>query len=254
LPSEDSIAQAIFDGGGTPDPSAIYEARSDLSYALADHMTDDLMGLYLEMDVAGPYNPNSRDAGKRALRATMLGLMTKMEPDARSARAQFANADNMTESLSALSCLIRADHGSNAVSAFYDRWRDDKLVIDKWFAIQVASATPLAALATAERLAKHSEFDWKNPNRFRSLIGPYAMNPAAFHQSDGTGYKFVADWLIELDAVNPQTTARMCGLFETWKRYDAGRQDKMLKQLKRISDKDGLSKDVAEIVGKILKA
>ena len=254
LPSEDAIAQAVFDTGHTPDPQAIYKARSDLALALADRMTDDLMGLYLAMDVAGPYSPDAAAAGKRSLRATMLGLMTKMEPDARSAKAQFDRADNMTESLSAMACLIHAGHGDAAVSTFYDRWKDDKLVIDKWFAIQPSAAPPEAALATAERLASHADFDWKNPNRFRSLIGPFAMNPAAFHQADGAGYTFVADWLIKLDGLNPQTTARMCGLFETWKRYDTHRQAKMLSQLNRIANKEGLSKDVAEIVGKILGA
>ena len=252
LPSDDSIAQAICDRGGIPDPSAIYTAKSDLSQAMADQMTDDLMGLYLAMDVAGPYNPEAESAGKRALRSTILGLMTKMEPDARSAKAQFATANNMTESLSALSCLIRAGHGADAVSEFYSTWQNEKLVIDKWFAIQVGSAKPDVANAIAHSLANHSEFDWKNPNRFRSLIGPYATNHAAFHQEDGSGYEFVADWLIKLDGLNPQTTARMCGLFESWKRYDTGRQAKMLEQLKRIAAKDGLSKDASEIVGKIL--
>ena len=78
------------------------------------------------------------------------------------------------------------------------------------------------------------------------------MNPAAFHSADGKGYAFVADWLIKLDPINPQTTARMCGLFETWRRYDADRQDLIKAQLKRIADTPNLSKDSAEIVGRIL--
>jgi aminopeptidase N len=101
-------------------------------------------------------------------------------------------------------------------------------------------------------LADHPDFNWKNPNRFRSLIGPFAMSPAAFHRADGKGYAFVADWLIKLDPVNPQTTARMCGLFETWRRYDESRQALMKAQLERIANTPNLSKDSTEIIGKIL--
>ena len=181
-----------------------------------------------------------------------LRLLTRLEPDAKTAHAQYAAADNMTERLSALSILIHANEGEVAAQAFYDQWQNDKLVIDKWFAIQAGSAAPTVALDKAIKLSNHVEFDWKNPNRFRSLISPLAMNPAAFHAKDGKGYAFIADWLIKLDPVNPQTTARMCGLFETWRRYDTNRQALQIAQLERIAKTPNLSKDSAEIVGRIL--
>jgi aminopeptidase N len=160
----------------------------------------------------------------------------------------------MTEQLSALAILIRSGKGDEAVAAFYDQWKADKLVIDKWFAIQASALPPELALDKVKALSEHPDFDWKNPNRYRSLIGAFATNHAAFHGADGEGYKFVTDWLIKLDAVNPQTTARLCGVFETWKRYDDARQSLIKAQLQRIADKPDLSKDTSEIVGKILSA
>lgn len=252
LPTEDALAQAILDKGQAPDPDKIYAARQTLSLALAQNMGSDLAALYQSMAVDGAYIPNATDAGKRSLRGRALGLLTKLETTAETAKAQFAAADNMTEQLSALAILIHAGQGSAATTAFYEQWKDDRLVIDKWFAIQAGSAAPDAALNIATSLSNHADFDWKNPNRFRSLIGPFAMNPAAFHQADGKGYAFIADWLIKLDPINPQTTARMCGLFETWRRYDTNRQILQKTQLERIANTPNLSKDSAEIIGKIL--
>ena len=252
LPSEEALAQSLVDQGHVPDPDQTYQARKALSLALAEKFGDDLITLYTDMAVTGAYTPDAQSAGKRSLRAAALHLLTKLEPDAKTAHAQYAAADNMTEQLSALSILIHANEGEAATQAFYDQWQNDKLVIDKWFAIQAGSATPDVALAKAIELSNHAEFDWKNPNRFRSLIGPFAMNPAAFHAKDGKGYTFIANWLIKLDPVNPQTTARMCGLFETWCRYDTDRQALQKAQLERIAKTPNLSKDSAEIVGRIL--
>ncbi|MBL4751512.1 MAG: aminopeptidase N [Amylibacter sp.] len=252
LPSEDALAQSVLDKGHAPDPDKIYAARQALSLAIAQNIGSDLNTLYQNMAINGPYIPNATDAGKRSLRGIALGLLTKLETDAKTAKAQFETADNMTEQLSALAILIHAGQGEAATKAFYNQWKEDRLVIDKWFAIQAGSAAPDAALAIATRLSNHPDFDWKNPNRFRSLIGPFAMNPAAFHASDGKGYAFIADWLIRLDPVNPQTTARMCGLFETWRRYDPARQALQKAQLERIAKTPNLSKDSTEIIGKIL--
>ena len=251
LPSQEAIAQAIVDAGGIPDPDVIYEVREDLGHEIALELEEHLPTLYHNMSVDGPYSPDATAAGKRALRATALALMTKLD-GGEAAIQQFADADNMTEQLSALSLAITAGVGETASTEFYNQWKSDTLVMDKWFAIQVASATPDVALEVAQSLSVHLDFNWKNPNRFRSLIGPFAMSPAAFHAADGSGYAFIADWLIRLDAINPQTTARMCGVFETWKRYDKKRQTLMTTQLRRIQTTPNLSKDASEIVGKIL--
>ena len=119
--------------------------------------------------------------------------------------------------------------------------------------MQVASASPETAVEDARTLTQHADFDWKNPNRYRALIAGFAMmNPAGFHRADGAGYRFFADWLIKLDPLNPQTTARMCGGFETWRRYDQNRQSLMRREVSRIAALENLSKDSAEIIGKIL--
>ena len=249
LPGQDEVAQALVELGHTPDPAAIHDAHHKLSQQMAANLPD----LYASLNVAGPYTPDATAAGKRSLRAATLALLSKLEPDCATARAQFAAADNMTEQLSALSTLIANDQGADATAAFYEQWKDDRLVIDKWFTVQVSAATPETAVEVAKSLTQHADFDWKNPNRYRSLIAGFAMmNPAGFHRKDGAGYEFFADWLAKLDPINPQTTARMCGGFETWRRYDATRQGFMRKQLARIAALPNLSKDTAEITGKIL--
>ncbi|MEM9127956.1 MAG: aminopeptidase N C-terminal domain-containing protein, partial [Pseudomonadota bacterium] len=131
-------------------------------------------------------------------------------------------------------------------------WHHDRLVVDKWFGLQVSMAAPDMASACADRLTEHPDFNWKNPNRFRSVMGALAMNHAGFHQADGSGYTVLADWLIKLDSVNPQTTARMCTAFQSWTRYDAERQDLIRTQLSRIAAAPNLSRDTAEMVSRIL--
>lgn len=253
LPSEDELAQAIAGRDLVPDPTTIFTACEKLHIALARHMQADLPDLYRQMQVSGPYTPDAGAAGKRALRAATLALLGRLDHKATAAALQFSGADNMTEQLTALSVLIGSGNGSEAVAAFFDQWKDDRLVIDKWFAIQASKTHPDRALAITDKLTEHPDFDWKNPNRFRSLISGFVlMNPAGFHRPDGAGYVFFADWLIKLDPVNPQTTARMCGGFESWRRYDSDRQAKMQAQLERIANTPGLSKDSSEIVGKIL--
>jgi aminopeptidase N len=124
--------------------------------------------------------------------------------------------------------------------------------MDKWFSLQVAHAAPHLAARTAADLAGHPDFDWKNPNRFRSVFGALAMNAAGFHDPSGASYRLMADWLLRLDPLNPQTTARMCTAFETWHRYDADRQDLIRGELERIAGTPGLSRDTTEMVGRIL--
>ncbi|MEO1454471.1 MAG: aminopeptidase N [Pseudomonadota bacterium] len=251
LPSEDDMAQTLFDAGTTPDPSAIHVAREKVADALAQHLGDVLPDIYEAMNLPGPYTPDPKAAGCRALRATALGLLTRLD-GGKLAEAQFRAADNMTEELGALACLLSAGNGAEAVASFYRRWSKDRLVMDKWFSLQIARAKPDAAAETTRRLTKHPDFDWKNPNRFRSVLGALATNTAGFHHPSGAAYALVADWLIKLDPLNPQTTARMTTMFETWRRYDGDRQGMIRDALKRIAATEGLSRDTTEMVGRIL--
>ncbi|MEO1550233.1 MAG: aminopeptidase N [Pseudomonadota bacterium] len=255
LPSEETIATQVHGGGHRVDPDAVHAARRRMEREVAQALDPAAHTLFAEHAVHGPYRPDASDAGSRALRARMLGYISALEDTRETARAAFQAASNMTEQMSALIHLADTPHGAEALAAFYDQWQDDRLVIDKWFSVQASRAAPATGVETVTALAEHPAFEWKNPNRFRSLVGAFASgNPAAFHRADGAGYAWLANWLLVLDPVNPQTTARLAGLFETWRRYDDPRQALIVGQLQRIADAPSLSKDTREIIERILEA
>ncbi|WP_136634922.1 aminopeptidase N [Pseudooceanicola onchidii] len=253
LPSEDDLAQALSDAGRTPDPQAIWAGRQAMRLAMADTLSGDLQPLYDRHRVTGPYSPDAGPAGRRALTGALLSLITLRDGGA-AAAAQYETADNMTEQLGALSSLLAAGLGSLQLGLFADQWAGERLVMDKWFMVQVAHARPELAAQVAQGLTERPDFTMTNPNRFRAVFGALAMNQAGFHHASGAGYRLMADWLMKLDPVNPQTTARMCSAFQTWRRYDADRQGMMREQLDRIAGLKGLSRDTGEMVGRILDA
>ncbi len=253
LPSQEELAQTLHDAGHTPDPQAIYEALETLRHARATHMQDINTRLYAAYQVSEPFQPNAEQAGARSLANAALSMITRLDGGAQAAK-QYDAADNMTQQLAAFACLLDAGKGADAVARFFDQWKDDRLVMDKWFSMQVVQAAPADAADAAAKLTEHPDFDMKNPNRFRATFGALAMSPAGFHHASGKGYALLADWLIKLDALNPQTTARMCSAFETWHRYDTTRQSQMKAALERILAKPGLSRDTTEMVTRILAA
>ncbi|MEM8755618.1 MAG: aminopeptidase N C-terminal domain-containing protein, partial [Pseudomonadota bacterium] len=215
---------------------------------------------YDAMATEGPYSPDAASAGRRSLRNRCLALLlaSGCEEARRAAKAQFdgamSGAGSMTDALAALRGLVHegAPEGEAALEAFGAKWAADPLVIDKWLAIQATSPAE-GALDRVAALAEAPDFPWRNPNKFRALIGAFAMaNQVRFHRADGAGYRFFADWLIRMDDANPQTAARVAGAFETWRRYDEERQAKMRAELERILAKPKLSKDMGEIAGRIL--
>ncbi|WP_146344657.1 aminopeptidase N [Falsiphaeobacter marinintestinus] len=250
LPGQSELAGALHERGITPDPMAIWQAIETMKQAMAQTAQDTLPRIYADMQIDGEYRPDAEQSGKRALSGGALALMSRQDGGAQAA-AQYGQADNMTQQLSALACLLSAGKGADQLAAFYDQWQDDRLVIDKWFMLQITQASPDAAVETARRLTEHADFNWKNPNRFRAVFGALSMNHAGFHNADGSGYALLADWLIKLNPVNPQTTARMCSAFQTWRRYDADRQALIKVQLDRIADTPDLSRDVAEMITRI---
>ncbi|MCP1166970.1 aminopeptidase N [Limimaricola litoreus] len=251
LPGEDELAQAIFEAGQAPDPTAIFEAREALRQAIADRLGDVLSRLYDTHQVTGPYSPKAADAGRRALTNAALSLLSLSEGGDR-ARVQYRTADNMTQQIAALGVLVKLGEGEAELKAFEDQWRHERLVMNKWFGLQVGAARPEAAVGIAEALTRHPDFDWKNPNRFRAVFGALAGNTAGFHEPSGAGYKLLADWLLKLDPLNPQTTARMTQAFSTWKRYDESRKRLIRAELERIFETEGLSRDTSEMVGRML--
>ena len=249
-PSQSELAGLLHDAGHVPDPGAIYAASETMRQAKAEHLADILPALYADHQVEGPFSAEAGPAGQRALANAALDLLTRLDGGA-TAATQYARADNMTQQLAALGALLDAEQGEEALDAFYDQWRDDRLVIDKWFSLQVLHAKPAAAADVVRRLTHHMDFDWKNPNRFRALMGALQMHHAGFHHESGAAYELLADWLIRLDPVNPQTTARMSTAFQTWKRYDPRRQALIRAQLDRISQQPELSRDTTEMITRI---
>ncbi|RJE80055.1 aminopeptidase N [Paracoccus sp. JM45] len=251
LPSEDSIATRLAALGITPDPDAIHAARSGLALRVAETHQDLLASLFDRTEVTGPYSPDAASAACRSLRIAALGLLARIDGGQR-AKVLFGTASNMTERMAALAILLRLGKGSAELQALYDEFGGNRLVMDKWFSIQPMAARPEDAVRIAEQLAQRDDFDWKNPNRFRSLLGGLAANHAGFHAADGSGYQFTADWLIRMDAVNPQIAARMSTAFETWSRYDDSRKTHALNALERIAGLAGLSRNTREMVSRMI--
>ncbi|MFY0622031.1 MAG: aminopeptidase N [Pelagimonas sp.] len=253
LPGQSELAQLLHERGITPNPDAIWQATDRLAQTMAETWADLLPVLAAQATVTEPYQANAAQSGKRALGGAVLSLQSRLGGGA-AAQAQYDGADNMTLQLSALSNLIRHGDGTAALAKFYDQWNSDRLVMDKWFGLQVAVAKPGDAVAAAKALTEHADFDWQNPNRFRALFGSLTMNHAAFHQKDGSAYQLLAEWIGKLDEKNPQTAARMCQAFQTWKRYDAERGALMRAELEKLAAKPGLSRDSSEMVGRMLGA
>jgi aminopeptidase N len=248
MPSDDDMAATMAAAGRVPDPEAIRMARRALHKALAEKLAPNLAPL--AAPVAGAFSPDAAQAGARALRLAALGLQARLDlaPVAVANKA----ATNMTEEIGTLAILLDNGAGQAEVAGFEARWKAERLVMDKWFGLQILCAAPDQAAAITDKLTQHPLFDWKNPNRFRSVIGALSGNHAGFHHASGAGYRLLADWLIKLDPLNPQTAARMSTAFETWVRYDAARQTLIKAELARIAATPGLSRDLGEMVGRML--
>jgi aminopeptidase N len=248
LPSETFLAEQM----AVVDPDALHAARNALRRSLASHFKDLFFEIYETQKEAGPYSPDATSAGKRALRNLCLGYLSEIESPAIALR-QFEQADNMTDAMAALSCLAQNDspERERALASFYGKWRDEPLVVDKWLAVQAGSRLP-GTLARVRELLAHPAFDLKVPNKVYALIRAFAANHVRFHAADGGGYAFLADQVLVLDKLNPQVAARIARGFDRWKRFSAERKAKASTQLERIRDAKGLSRDVAEIVGKAL--
>ena len=252
LPSQDDLAQTLYERGHTPDPLAIHDAVETLVQAMAQHMQDTLPRILADMVQDGPFRPDAASAGKRSLGNAALALVSRLD-GGKAAAAQFASADNMTQQLAALACLLTIGKGDAQARAFRDQWQHDRLVMNKWFGLQVARAAPDRAADIAEELTRDPDFTWKNPNRFRAVFGSLSANAAGFHAPGGKGYRLLGDWLGKLDAVNPQTAARVSTAFETWRRYDADRQAQIRAVLETLAAKPDLSRDTAEMVQRMLE-
>jgi aminopeptidase N len=249
LPPESFLAEQMT----VVDPDRLHESRNRLRRELAASLKGDFSTAFESMKTRAPYSPDAASIGRRALKNACLGYLSELGLSSL-CYAQFRGADNMTDAMAALGCLAntQAPERQPALDAFYEKWKDEPLVVDKWLAVQATSRLP-GTLARVSELLHHPAFDIRVPNKVYALIRAFAANHVRFHAADGAGYAFIADQVIALDALNPQVAARMARAFDRWKRFDASRQNLCRAQLERIRDHRGLSRDVAEIVTKALE-
>ena len=253
IPGEADLAREI---GQDVDPDAIHDAREALRRDLGAALAERLAALHADLGATGIYSPQAGPAGRRALRNIALDLLAAADPASGIVRAetQFARADNMTDTFAALAVLARHPGAprDQALANFYDRFKDDPLVIDKWFALQAMQQGP-DTLATVRRLMKHPAFSIGNPNRIRSLIGSFAAgNPTCFNAADGSGFDFVTEVVLDLDPINAQVAARLLSSFRSWRSLESGRRLRARTALERVARTANLSADVADIVARSL--
>ncbi|WP_034913856.1 aminopeptidase N [Erwinia sp. 9145] len=253
LPGENEIAE-LFD---IIDPIAIAEVRHALVRLLANELADEWLAVY-NANQSADYQVTHADIGRRALKNVCLGYLAHGEVSLadKLVKAQFVQANNMTDSLAAMAAAVMAQLPCREalLTAFDERWHQDGLVMDKWFALQATS--PAAdVLGRVRGLLNHRSFSLSNPNRIRSLIGAFASaNPAAFHAEDGSGYHFLVEILTDLNRRNPQVAARMIEPLIRLKRYDEGRQALMRQALEQLKGLENLSGDLYEKISKALSA
>ena len=253
LPTESDIAREI---GSDIDPDAILLARKGLRAFIGHRLGDTLLTLRENLASRESYSPDAKSAGRRALANAALDLAASGHPDKALplAERQFRDADNMTDRMAALSILAQhaGEARERALTQFAEEFRDDPLVLDKWFSLQ-AMIPEASTLDRVHSLMTHPAFSLKNPNRLRALVGAFASsNPSQFHRADGAGYRFLSEMVIALDKTNPQVAARLLGAFKTWRSLEAKRQALAEQALEQIRQSGNLSPDVADIVGRAL--
>jgi aminopeptidase N len=251
LPSEAFIGDHL----AQVDPDAVHRAREALRATLGiEHE-----GLWREAyaaSTANRYELSPAAKGRRRLRTVALGYISasgaKDAPQI--ALRQFEEADNMTDRQGALGTLVNSPAKAEreaALTGFYDRYRTNALVLDKWFTAQALSSRD-DAVDEVERLARHPDFTMTNPNRLRSLVGAFAANQRGFHHASGRGYRFLADMILAADKLNPQTAAKLVPPLGRWRRFNEARAALMRAELERIVGTPGVSKDVFEQASKSL--
>jgi aminopeptidase N len=252
LPGEAFLADQL----DAVDVEAVHAAREEARAVIGRALMAEFAAAYDALADPGPYHIDGLSIGRRALRNACLAYLAAADPErgARRAKAQFDAGRNMTDVLAALVVLADLDRPEReaALARFYETWRHDDLVTDKWFALQARSSLPQTP-ARVRALAAHPAFDRRNPNRVRALLGAFSQgNQLCFHRADGAGYAFLADEVIALDPANPTMAARLVQPLGAWRRHEAGRQALMRRALERVLAAPALSKNTYEMVSKSL--
>ena len=234
---------------------SIFEARETLKRILAKHFEGEFTGLYQENHEKGEYKLDNTSIGKRSLKMTALGFLAVLGKDEHFSllKGQREKAGNMTDEISALSLLCRYanPYKDQNVQDFYQKWSHDTLVMQKWLSAQASSPMDETYQRVLD-LQSDPVYDVNIPNLVRSLVGSFARNTYQFHHPSGRGYEFVADRVAQLDKINPQVASALAGVFRDYKRLKPEHKDLMGKELAKLRDLKGLSKNTYEIVTKIL--
>ncbi len=254
LPSETYLFESMATGDRKADPGAIHAAREGLKAAIGTELAGELTALHARASGTGLDDPAGR--GARKVKTIALGFIAAADPSraAELAAAQYDAADNMTDRQGALMVLCGLDTRAREerLAAFYERYKDNALVVDKWFTLQALSLHP-DVIAQVRKLAEHPDFTLRNPNRVRSLHMAFAGNPKGFHAESGEGYRMVADVILALDPINPQTAARFVPALGRWRRIEPVRAALMKAELERILAAGNLSRDTFEQVSRSLE-
>ena len=257
LPSETYLAEQLDE----VDPQQIHTVREAMRLQLAIHLQADWAAAYEANQDSGAYTPDAASSGRRALAGMSLtylclaAVATGHDEWPAKTLQRFSSAGNMTERFNALSALVTSGHAlaAQALAQFHAMFKDEALVIDKWFSLQVASPDRSGnILPTVKQLMKHGDFSLKNPNRARSVISTYCGNPAAFHRLDAAGYVFWSERVVELDAMNPQVAARLARALDRWRKLAEPYRSAAREAIARVAAKSDLSKDTHEVVTRAL--
>ena len=254
LPTEIYLAEQMDQA----DPAAVHTARQYLRTQLANALSRDWSAIYARHQTPGPYQPTPADMGQRALRNLALSYLSHSKQSAHAlhlAQTQYDRADNMSDRGAALAALIHlgGQPAQAALADFYQRFENEPLAIDKWFALQATQQrTEIDLIKVVRTLMHHPAFTLKNPNRVRALIFSFISgNPAQFHATNGTGYALWAEQVLALDTLNPQLAARLARLLERWRKFTPALREQMHAALETVLASVH-SKDVREIIDKAL--
>ena len=253
LPSETFIAEQL----DQVDPQRIHQVRERMRRQLAHDLQEDWVWAFEHHPTTGVYQPDAVSSGRRALRGLALQYLCLTQgpwPD--KAMQVFANAHNMTERMHGLQALMACQHplAEKALALLHTWFKNDELVLDKWFAVQAAASDLNGhVLPKVRQLMTHPDFQIRNPNRARSLISAFCANPAAFHRKDAAGYVFWSERVLELDAINPQVAARLARALDRWRKLEEPYRSAAKEAIRRVSAKPDLSADVQEVIQSALE-
>ncbi len=237
------------------DPDAFYHAKKFILETFAGNCRDKFLAHYHSNVTPGLYEYSTELAAKRSYKNLCLGFLTQIHhPESiELALHQWQYANNMTDAFGAVQALadVECKEREIVLNEFYDKWKHDPLVVNKWLRVQAGSILP-NTLQQVKNLMQHEAFSITNPNNVYALIGGFSVNLVRFHDKSGAGYRFLADAIIELNKLNPQVAARMMDPFKRWRKFTKDRQEKMQLELERILAQPKLSRDVNEIAMKCL--